>query len=265
MLSLFRPRLPVDEEELEFLLATFKWLTATFGPAGQAPLVVPTRGFFPSLDERGRAPAGELFEDVRRAADMADWPCELETGEGDLSSDAGNDHLIRHDGASAPCGTFRIEEREDGSRVAIITYNPEMEQDQAGLVATFAHELAHCLLATEADPGPGGWELHELHADIAAVYLGFGIFLANSARTFETFQGSTRAGWRSRLQGYLSEGALVTCLAIFQRLAGREPTAAAPHLEDHLRTDLRRVDRVLARRFPDMAAAVEAIDLTAFD
>jgi hypothetical protein len=264
MLSLFRPRLPVDDEELEFLLATFKWLTATFGPAEQAPLVVPTQAFFPSIAKSGRAPACELFDDVRRAADMEDWPCELEGGERDLPTDAGNDHLIRHDASSAPCGTFRIDERDGGSRVAVITYNPDMEQDQAGLVATFAHELAHYLLATEADPGPGGWELHELHTDVAAVYLGFGIFLANSARTFEAFHGSTRSGWSSRLQGYLSESALVTATLVFQRLAGRDPYAASPYLEDHLRTELKRAERALAKRHPDLSAAVEAVDLSEY-
>jgi hypothetical protein len=263
LLSLFRSRLPVDEDELEFLLATFKWLEATFGPASQAPLVVPTPQYFPSVAKRGWAPAGELFEDVRRAADMADWECLLESGEGDLPTDAGNEHLIRHEGGSAPCGTFRVEEGPDGNR-AVISYNPDMEKDQTGLVATFAHELGHYLLATVPDPGPGGWDLLELHTDVTAVYLGFGIFMANSARTFEAFQGTTYAGWRSRLQGYLSEGALVTSTIIFQRLAGRDPDEAAPYLEDHLRADLRRADRILAKRFPDMAAAVAAVDLAAY-
>jgi len=263
LFGLFRARLPIDDEELEFQLATFKWLVATFGPVEQAPLILPTPEFFPAIARTKRAQARELFDDVRRAADMGDWPCELELGEGDLPADGGNDHLIRHEGASSPCGTFRLAEGPDGP-YAIITYNPDMERDQSGLVATFAHELGHFLLTSTPDPGPGGWELHELHTDLAAVYLGFGIFLANSARTFETFHGTTRAGWRSRLQGYLSEGALVTALVIFQRLAGRDPLAPSAYLEDHLRKDLRRAQRVLAKRHPDMKAAVEAIELSEY-
>ncbi|WP_114953377.1 hypothetical protein [Sphingosinicella terrae] len=35
-------------------------------------------------------------------------------------------------------------------------------------------------------------------------------------------------------------------------------------LKGDLRTDLRRADRVLAKRFSDMAAAVDAIDLSLF-
>lgn len=245
-------------------MATFKWLEREFGATADSPLVLPTPAFFPSADRTGRADAADLFEDVRRAADMADWPCRLEIGVDNLAVDAGNDHLIRHDGGSAPCGTFRVDPGPDGNEV-VISYNPDMERDTAGLVATFAHELGHYLLATIEAPGPGGGDLLELHTDVAAVYLGFGIFMANSAKSFETFQvGARSSGWRSSLQGYLSEGALVTCLILFQRLAGREPEAAAPFLEDHLRTDLRRADRILTRRFPDMAAAVRAIDLSTY-
>ncbi|MGZ8311901.1 MAG: hypothetical protein ACXWUP_05110 [Allosphingosinicella sp.] len=263
MFGLFGSRLPIEEDELEFQLATFKWLIREFDPVEQSALVLPTPEYFPSVAKQGWAPAEALFEDVRRAADMADWPCRLEPGDGDRPIDGGSDHLIRTVDGAAPCGTFRVEQEPGGHR-AVISYNPDMERDQTGLVATFAHELAHYLLATNEKPGPGGWELHELHADLAAVYLGFGIFLANSARTYEVFHGSRGSGWRSQLQGYLSEGALVTATIIFQRLAGRDPLAAAPFLEEHLRVDLRRAARALAKRYPDIDAAVEAVDLAAF-
>lgn len=163
-------------------------------------------------------------------------------------------------GGQAPCGTFQVGEGLAGRR-GIITYNPGMAADQAGLVATFAHEFGHYLMATAAAAPPGGWELHELHTDLAAVYLGFGIFMANNARSFSQFQSGGEMGWSSSTRGYLSEGALVTATAIFQRLAGRDPMDAAPFLKDYLRKDLKRADRVLATRAPDMAAAIESVDL----
>jgi hypothetical protein len=263
LLGLFGSRLPIDEDELEFQLAAFKWLTRKFDPVAQSPLVLPTPEYFPSVASKGWAPAEALFEDVRRAADMADWPCRLEEGDADRPVDAGNDHLLQHQGGTSPCGTFRFEQGPDGN-VGVISYNPDLVRDQTGLVATFAHELAHYLLSKVPDPGPGGWDLEELLTDLAAVYLGFGIFMANAARSFEVFHGSRGSGWRSSLQGYLGEGALVTATVIFQRLAGRDPLAAAPWLEDHLRTDLRRAARALAKRHPDLAAAVEAVDLAAY-
>src|SRR5687767_1321962 len=213
MFSLFGPRLPVDDDELEFQLATFKWLMAEFGEFRAARLILPTPTFFPSVQRGRRTPAQRLFDDVRHAARMDDWPCELQTGDSDRPVDAGNAHLIRHEGPNAPCGTFQVAEGPDGP-YAVITYNPEMELDQQGLVATFAHELGHYLLATAQGTPPGGWDLHELHTDLAAAFLGFGIFGANSARSFAQFQSGVMSGWQARTQGYLSEGAHVTALVI---------------------------------------------------
>jgi hypothetical protein len=142
----------------------------------------------------------------------------------------------------------------------VITYNPSLA-DPTALIATFGHELGHYLMSTARTDPPGGWELHELHTDIAGIYLGFGLFLANSARNFSQFQSGGEAGWSTRSQGYLSEGALVTGVAIFQRLGQRDPMEAAPYLKDYLQKDLRNASKALAKRCPDMAAAVEAVDL----
>lgn len=259
MLSLFGPRLPIDADELDFQLATFKWLIGQFGPVAR-PLVLPTADFFSEAALSGRAGARAIFDEVKALAGMGDWPCELRAGETDRPIDAGNAHLLRHHGAQSPCGTFEVGEGLAG-RHGIITYNPAMERDSAGLVATFAHELGHYLMATAAADPPGGWDLHELHTDLVAVYLGFGTFMANHARSFDHFSTAGGSGWQAQWRGYLSEQALVTATAVVQRLAGRDPMEAASHLKDYLEGVLRKADRALARLAPDMAAAVEAIDL----
>lgn len=262
MFSLFGPKLPIDQDELEFQLATFKWLRREFGGSGAGSLVLPMPAFFPSV-RGGRADPRALFDDVRRAAGMEEWPCRLEAGAAERPVEAGNAHLLRHEGTPPPCGTFRVEEGPAG-RHAVITYNPSMASDPVGLAATFAHELGHYLMATAAGTPPGGWDLHELHTDLAAVHLGFGIFLANSARNFSQFQSGGESGWSSRWQGYLSEGALVTALVIAERLGGRDPMAAAPFLKNYLQSDLRKANAGLAKLHPGMKAAVEAVDLAAY-
>ena len=55
MFSLFAPKLPIDADELEWQLATFKWLGLEFGPAGQAELVLPTSRWFPPSPRRAMA------------------------------------------------------------------------------------------------------------------------------------------------------------------------------------------------------------------
>ncbi len=263
MLALFGPRLPIDRDELEFQLATLKWLTGQFGPVAERRLALPTSADFPLSGKTGDEGVRELFGLVRNIAGLADWPCELRRGKRDRPVNAGNSHLIRHEGPAAPCGTFQIVDGLAG-RSAVISYNPDMERDRGALVATFAHELGHYLMAAAAGTPPGGWDLHELHTDITAVYLGFGIFLANSARSFSQFQDAVEGGWSSRTQGYLSEAALVTALAVVERLGGRDPMAAAPYLKPYLAKDLRKADRALARIAPDMVAAVAAVDLNEY-
>jgi hypothetical protein len=49
-----------------------------------------------------------------------------------------------------------------------------------------------------------------------------------------------------------------------ERVAGRDPLAAAPNLKDYLAKDLSRAARALGKRYGDMAAAVEAVDLSEF-
>lgn len=263
MLSLFAPRLPIDADELEWQLATFKWLGAEFGRLGEAPLVLPTPRWFPPTTRSGHERVEDLFLAVKAAAGMAAWPCELRPGAGERPAKVGTALLLRHEGAQPPCGTFTVE-GEDGTRSVVITYNPSLAGDTTAMIATFAHELAHYLMSTARGAPPGGWELHELHTDLAAVYLGFGLFLANSARSFSQYQSAGEMGWSSRTQGYLSEGALVTAMAIVERLAGRDPLAAAPFLKDYLRSDLRRAVKGLVKRHPDLAHDIEAVDLGDF-
>ena len=262
MLSLFGARLPIDDDELEWQLATFKWLRGEFGPPAEK-LVLPTAQFFPPSPRSGHGRIEDLFGHVKRAAGMDEWPCELQAGAGDRPIQVGTALLLRHEGAPPPCGTFRVA-AAGGETQVVITYNPSLADDPTALIATFAHELGHYLMSTAAGDPPGGWELHELHTDLAAVHLGFGLFLANSARTFSQFQSAGVMGWSSRTQGYLSEGALVTALAIAQRLAARDPLEAAPFLKDYLEKDLRRAAKALARRHPDLDAAVEAVHLADF-
>lgn len=263
-MGLFGPKLPIDRDELDFQLATFKWLEREFGPVrAEAPLITPSRDWFAA--ERPCGPAGvhALFDEVRAAAGMADWPVNLVEGEATRPVDGGNAHLIQHEGAPPPCGTFEVRE-ELGIRQAIISYNPAMAADEAGMVATFAHELGHYLMASAQSDPPGGWDLHELHTDLVGVYLGFGIFMANGAKSFGALELAGGSGWQMSRKGYLSEGALVTALAIVERLAGRDPLATAPWLKDYLRKDLKRTVRALGRTHSDLRAALDAVDLEEF-
>src|SRR4028119_1375163 len=79
VLSLFGARLPIDDDELEWQPATFKWLRGEFGPPAEQ-LVLPTAKWFPPSSRSGHGRIEDLFGHVKRAAGMGGGPCERRPG-----------------------------------------------------------------------------------------------------------------------------------------------------------------------------------------
>ena len=247
MIGLFSAKPPVPRDEYEWLVACFAWLRTVLDDADIRPALV-----CPSDQRLQAASTGEeLFDAVRQIADMGDWSCRLEMVPEDFDP---GDGQLEHESTSA-CGTFSIEGGE-----AVIRYSANMLRNPDALAATFAHELCHFLLAGAGDP-PGGPDLMEHSTDCAAAYLGFGILLANSARTFETWGDGQFSGWRHSTAGYLSEPALVTATALFAQLHGHSLDAARGELKPYLRRDLDKANKAVARDFPDLADHLKTVDL----
>lgn len=265
-MGLFGPKLPINDDEFEWQLACIKWLLDGLGGIerhDRAPLVTPTVDCFPNSAKTGHNRALELFEQVRLLAGVEDQDFVIEAGAASRDAKVQAGVALVHD-SHPPLGTYRVEERSQAAYQPIITYNPALIDDPAALVATFAHELAHWVLDGFETLPPGGRELGELATDITAVFLGFGIFLANNAKSFAAYQTFDEMGWSSSQSGYVSEGGLVTALAMAERLAGRDPLAATAWLKPHLAADLKKADRYLAKRHPDLAVTVMAVDLAEF-
>jgi hypothetical protein len=140
---------------------------------------------------------------------------------------------------------------EDGNK-AIIHYHPKLLTEPDALAATFAHELSHYVLSS-MEMSPGGEEMHEHATDCTAVFLGFGIFLANSARQFSQFQEGLMGGWSSSSSGYLSERSLVTATALFVRTFGHDPDIAERSLKPYLAKDFRKAIKHIDWKYPDLA------------
>jgi hypothetical protein len=100
-------------------------------------------------------------------------------------------------------------------------------------VATFARELARYFVGTFEEPAPGGNALLEPAADLAAVFMGFGVFMANTAVRNPGF--------------HLNEGELVHALAMFCLLRKLPPESIDQHLNPHVRKYLRLAARDLAQ------------------
>lgn len=243
MFGLFGKRNLLDDELAGWQFDVFAWLlrhTGGFAAFGQRRGVFPTSACFPHSAEHGHALAEAMFDQVRAHAGMADWPCVVQPQEHDPDPLVGPALLVQ--GApQSPAGTYRG--TEDG---ALITYHPRQLGDPMALVATFAHELAHYRTERFPEPPPGGWDVWEPATDLAAVFLGFGIFLANAHFRFSQHSDGQTMGWQSQRQGYLSEPEILHMQAIFSNLLELPAAGTLPHLKPALRGMFKRLYREVA-------------------
>ena len=243
MFGLFRRGALLGTELSDWQFGCFEWLlrhTGGLEAFQQRRLIQPTPQFFPHDGSRGHAFAEMIFNQVKGYAGMVEWPCVLQCQEEDPNPHVAPALLIQGSPQS-PAGTFRA--TEEG---ALITYHPHQLQNPMALVATFAHELAHYLIKPFPEPPPGGWEVWEPATDLTAVFMGFGIFLANSRFNFTQYSNGQTMGWRSQRLGYLSEPEVLHMHAIFSVVRGIEQRETLSHLKPALRGIYKRVYKDVA-------------------
>jgi hypothetical protein len=210
MLPRTRPKPFLDDARRDWQFDAFAWLLRNGGGYPRfegTALVLPVEAHFPATGMRGNAAATALFRRVRDHAGMADWPCAVEpaTRAPRLATSAG---------------------------VPVVRYDPA-QGEPLSLVPDFARSLAGFFVETFAEPPPGGEALLGPAIDLATVFMGFGVFLANAA--FENANYD------------LNEGELVHALAIFCLLRKIDPQSVEPHLNPHLRKYLRLAARDLTQ------------------
>lgn len=212
----------------------FAWSLQNFGSDvfyDETELITPTSRYFPDKADSAESMIKHVFVRVRKYAGLENWPCRIQPQEDDPNPIVAPT-LVLKGAPSGPAGTFS---HRGNKTEAVITYKPKLINQPESLVATFAHELAHYLSSMAKDAPPGGEEYREHATDLMAVYLGFGIFMANSAFIFQQYTSVDSRGWSSTRQGYLSEYQLTYALAIFCALKNINDDAVLPYLDRHLR------------------------------
>lgn len=205
-----RPKPFLDATRRQWQFDAFAWLLRGCGGIPRfhdTLLVLPTAEHFPPCELKGHAAAAALFRRVRDHAGMAEWPCVVEPEPSEPAT-------------------------RSAGRMRVIHYPPS-ERLRESLVTRFAHELARYLAESLEEPPPGGAGLYEPAVDLATVFMGFGVFMANSA--------AGQARWD------LNEGELVHALAMFCKLRNLPEEAVERHLNAHVRKYLRLAMRDLAQ------------------
>jgi hypothetical protein len=129
---------------------------------------------------------------------------------------------------------------------ASVSINSKSLKDTESLVATMAHELAHVVLLAQHRLSP---EIPHMEAitDLAAVYLGMGIFTANSLLRAQRWSEGNVEGWRIQRKGYISPEMAGWALSLFCWSRAELEPRWARHLSTDPRSYLKMGLRYLAR------------------
>ena len=142
----------------------------------------------------------------------------------------------------------------DDGRHAVVAIRSSQLKDPLSLVATMAHELGHVILLGGGlmNPKPAD---HEPLTDLLTVYLGLGIFTANSAGRFKQFQEDRRIGWSMQRLGYLPEEVFAYALANFSIERSEDRVVWERHLSTNVKAYFKRSRAWLAKNPQYVATA----------
>ena len=232
--KLFKPTQLLDETSIAWMFDTFAWALRNFDAEvfyNETILVTPSNEHFPVNDSTAAGMAILIFDQVKTYAGMQHWPYRLVDGstleeispvqikiEGPVRGKAGE-----------------IQASTDESHRLVIPYHHQQMNDPEVVIANFAHNLAHYLGTTAREAPPGGEENWPHVTELLAVFMGFGVMMANSANTAKIRSCSSCSGPAIERENYLSEYDITYALAIFCCSKGISVSAAAKNLKSSLR------------------------------
>jgi hypothetical protein len=237
MFNLFSRNPVLETVSSQWLFDAFAWALKNFDAEifyKDTRLVLPSNDFFPGNADSPEAMATLIFEQVKGYVGVNHWPTRL-VEEGTPTQDPAK--IVIKGTLRGPGGIADESVAED--QYLPIPYNPQQISNPEGIIATFAHILAHHLGQMTDELPPGGVEYWPHVTELLAIYTGFGVMFANSAFTFRGGCGSCYNPETHR-DAYLSEREATYALAIFSVLKEIPGSVVTKHLKGHLRSVFRK-------------------------
>ncbi len=247
MFPFLKPPQLLDEITVAWIFDSFAWALRNFDArffAAQTILVTPSNEHFPGSESSAEGLARLVFERVRHYAGMRHWPCRL-------VDEARVQELPPP--ATPVAGLTRSMAEEvpaplDAAPALPVIYRLDQLRDPEVMIAHFAHTLAHYLGTTASEPPPGGEENWPHVTELLAVFMGFGVTLADSANTAKIRSCGSCSGPAVERENYLSQFDVTYALAIFCHLKDMPAREAARHLKSSLRPFFKKAMKDVARR-----------------
>jgi hypothetical protein len=234
---LFSPSCPCDPAAKSWVEERLQWLSEEFADSAFTglPVVLPTPEFFPDAYDRSKGSVRRLLDRVCEYMDVVPARVTLQT-----LADTTNLWLVNDAGQYLPhaAGTY-----EEGERKYIIRVSKSEFDDPMALVGTMAHELAHVRLLGEGHVTSEVYD-NELLTDLAVVFFGLGIFLANSPRVWDS-QHTRWPGTFLVKPEYMTPPMFGYALAHLAWFRGESKPAWAKYLHLNARPDFKEALRFL--------------------
>jgi hypothetical protein len=245
----FSPKLPVTEEQRLWVNDGFGRLEKLLGRRRmlEAKVVEPTAEDFPDRYDKSAEAIENLFCRVctymgvdRDSIELEIFPDETEELKEVLPSWRGGG---RH-AAGLYLHAYENDRSANHDGRMLVALRSTLLKDPTSLVATAAHELGHVILLGGELMSPRTTD-HEPMTDLLTVFLGLGVFTANSAARFKQFQNERKIGWSMQRLGYLPEPVFGYALAKFASERGESKPIWARHLSTNVRADFKNSSRWL--------------------
>jgi hypothetical protein len=205
----------------------------------EAKVILPTPEHFPDPYDGTPAAAELLFSRVCSYMKVDRGSVELEVFADETE---GLREILPYwtgDAQKHAAGMYVDDDDEENARTEtrsmVVAIRSTQLKDPLALVATVAHELGHVTLLGGRLLDPRTPD-HEPLTDLLAVFLGLGIFSANSAARFKQYQDERRQGWSMQRLGYLPEQVYGYALAKFALGRGEHKPEWVKHLSTNVRT-----------------------------
>ncbi len=231
MFGLLKPRLPVNEEQREWVDRSFVRLASLLGSDRMlnAIAMTPTPQHFPDPWDESEAALRRMFQRIAKVMQVDPDSIDLELFETGYETTrslvpfwSGKDHTM------APGGLY-----QHAAERTYVGIDHAKLKDPLALVAVLAHELGHVILLRPGLVGHDEPDMEPLN-DLLTVFLGFGIFNANASFQFKQFSNDRTQGWSTNTLGYLPQEIFAYALARFAYERGEAKPAWAAHLSTNI-------------------------------
>jgi len=231
-----KPQCPIDAAKREWLDERWNWLEDEFGieRLRETRVILPRPEFFPD-------PYAGTEQDVRLMLERVCDYMDLDSSTIELSFYQERRPILEEGWRDGTAGLYH----RDGDRFRIWVEWSNL-RDPLGLVGTLAHELGHVHLLGHGRISEES-EDHEPLTDLLTVFLGLGVFTANSVIHESHWKTGQLSGWSVGRRGYLGMPEYGYAFAKFAQARGEDGSGWSRELRLDVRSAFRQALRFLSQ------------------